>query len=170
VRGLPTAALWADALEGGPFGVVSPEPVQVPDLKGFTGFADAPTGLTLRFVVGESPSLIEVETERRGRFRHEWRLVPMLLERMPTFRYPIVVEEARLRIKIGGRQRVFAGCSLGESFGGQADIGEVSVIIRCPLAVVPALRLERLEGQPFVEFIQVEQKRRNDRLAASRQQ
>src|SRR6266478_642855 len=97
-RGLATAERWRNVLGGGAFAVVGPPPVDGPRVGGFSGWADAPAGITLRFWVGPKQRLVEVETD--GRERAHVRPGPMLAASLlinashGRLRYPVVIEKA----------------------------------------------------------------------------
>jgi hypothetical protein len=62
--GIASARLWAEALSGGPFGVVGPAPVVGPEIREYSGWADEPHSITLEYEVGPDRRTVAVQTSR----------------------------------------------------------------------------------------------------------
>jgi hypothetical protein len=136
IDGIASPRLWAEALAGGPFGVVGPDPVAVPEIRQYSGFPDEPHSITHDNEVGPDRRTVAVQTSRSEKPRlHDVDLAMFLIfsvrppSRMP---YPIVIDKTTVRVKTLGRSRAFKGLSIGEKFVVLADLGDVRVTVQCP--------------------------------------
>jgi hypothetical protein len=171
-RGLATGKRWRTVLGGSPFGVADVRLAEGPAVGGFSGWADEPAAITLRFRVGRRRRLVEVETDRRERIRPtNWMNGAHLLSsaRRRRMRYPLVIEKTRLRVKVGGRSRVFRGLAIGDIAAANAVVDGVVVTVRCPEGVPPeGLALARLDEREFENLIRSERERWDVRRRRSR--
>jgi hypothetical protein len=168
------AALWAEAFDGGPYVLTGPLPVSGAVVGGYSGFADNPHGMTLRFTVGSEHRHVELVVERRHQHHRlsEWELTARLLSglgkdgKLPL---PITLERTTVRINVDGRSRAFKGCAAGDSFSVESQIGSLNVKVVCPEGHPgDGFALKKLRGQDLERLVGPERERWNELHRGSR--
>jgi hypothetical protein len=161
--GLATGKRWREALGGSPFSIVDADLSEGPTVGGFGGGPDSPGSIGLRFRVGRLRRFVEVETNARGGILlAELSHGPNLLSsaRQRRMRYPLVIERTQLKVRVGGRSRVFKGLAIRDIAAVTALVDGVVVSVRCPEGVPSeGLSLARLDDREFDQLIRSEGER-----------
>jgi hypothetical protein len=155
---LATGERWREVLGGSPFGIVDANLSEGPRVCGSSGQAEGPSSITLRFRVGRLRRRVEVETDGRGWIGsvNEWSNPSNVLNsaRQRRMRYPLVIERTRLKVRVGGRPRVFKGFAIRDIAAVTALVDGVVVSVRCPEGVPPeGLSLARLDDKGFDQLV-----------------
>ena len=148
-HGLATAQRLEKAFGRGLVVPAATAPIEDLEIDGYAGWANDPVSVTIRCLVGPERKQVEIQTSRMERIRSSWLLAASLLHYVPEKELAagMFIEPRKMRVNALGRSRTLTGLAIGDRFSGRIEVGEVSIVVKCPEGVPECLALARLEAR-----------------------